>query len=142
MSVWSATKAKRVYAALLRAGWTLKKQVGSHRKLQRSGLPNFTFVFTITKKWDRRLLRRSGKRQVSGRRIFEDDSPLIGWRVRNGLTSFVVGYATAMRLGLACLYLLTATQVFAQAASLSESNEIRIGHMLAEKFIKLRGLFR
>jgi predicted RNA binding protein YcfA (HicA-like mRNA interferase family) len=26
-------------------GWTLKKQVGSHRKLQRSGWPNFTFFF-------------------------------------------------------------------------------------------------
>jgi hypothetical protein len=27
VSVWRATKAKRVYAALLRLGWTLKKQV-------------------------------------------------------------------------------------------------------------------
>ena len=45
MSVWSATKAKRVYAALLRKGWTLKKQVGSHRKLQRPGSPNYTFCF-------------------------------------------------------------------------------------------------
>ena len=45
MSVWRATKAKRVYAALLRIGWTLNKQVGSHRKLQRAGWPNFTFCF-------------------------------------------------------------------------------------------------
>ena len=45
MSVWRATKAKRVYAALLRLGWTLKKQVGSHRKLQRPGWSNFTFCF-------------------------------------------------------------------------------------------------
>ena len=45
MSVWRATKAKRVYAALIRIGWTLKKQVGSHRKLQRPGWPNFTFSF-------------------------------------------------------------------------------------------------
>jgi predicted RNA binding protein YcfA (HicA-like mRNA interferase family) len=45
VSTWRATKAKRVYAALLRLGWTLKKQVGSHRKLQRSGRPNFTFSF-------------------------------------------------------------------------------------------------
>jgi predicted RNA binding protein YcfA (HicA-like mRNA interferase family) len=42
MSLWRATKAKRVYAALLRLGWTLKKQVGSHRKLE---WPNFTFSF-------------------------------------------------------------------------------------------------
>ena len=26
MSVWHAAKAKRVYAALMRLGWTLKKQ--------------------------------------------------------------------------------------------------------------------
>jgi predicted RNA binding protein YcfA (HicA-like mRNA interferase family) len=45
VSVWHATKAKRVYAALLRVGWTLKKQVGSHRKLERSGWLNFTFSF-------------------------------------------------------------------------------------------------
>ena len=45
MSYWRATKAKRVYAALMRTGWTLKKQVGSHRRLQRAGWPNFTFSF-------------------------------------------------------------------------------------------------
>jgi predicted RNA binding protein YcfA (HicA-like mRNA interferase family) len=45
VSVWPATKAKRVYAALLRLGWTLKKQVGSHRKLERPGWPSFTFCF-------------------------------------------------------------------------------------------------
>jgi len=35
MSTLGATKAKRVCAALLRLGWPLKKQAGSHRKLQR-----------------------------------------------------------------------------------------------------------
>ncbi|MBI3683893.1 MAG: type II toxin-antitoxin system HicA family toxin [Acidobacteria bacterium] len=45
MSYWPATKAKRVYAALLRIGWTFKKQVGSHRRLRRAGWPNFTFSF-------------------------------------------------------------------------------------------------
>lgn len=45
MSFWRATKARRVYAALLRKGWSLKKQVGSHRKLERAGWPNFTFSF-------------------------------------------------------------------------------------------------
>jgi predicted RNA binding protein YcfA (HicA-like mRNA interferase family) len=44
VSVWRATKAKRAYAALLRLRW-LKKQVGSHRKLQRPGWSNFTFCF-------------------------------------------------------------------------------------------------
>jgi len=45
VSAWRSTKAKRVYAALMRIGWNLKKQVGSHRRLQRSGWPNFTFAF-------------------------------------------------------------------------------------------------
>jgi predicted RNA binding protein YcfA (HicA-like mRNA interferase family) len=45
VSVWRAAKARRVYAALLRNGWSLKKQVGSHRKLERAGWPNFTFSF-------------------------------------------------------------------------------------------------
>ena len=34
-----------MYAALVRNGWSLKKQVGSHRKLGRAGSLNFTFVF-------------------------------------------------------------------------------------------------
>lgn len=45
MSSWRATKAKRIYAALLRIGWTLKRQVGPLRKLQRTGWPNYTFAF-------------------------------------------------------------------------------------------------
>jgi len=45
MSRWPATKARRVYAALLRMGWVLKKQVGSHRRLVRPGWPPFTFCF-------------------------------------------------------------------------------------------------
>jgi len=43
MSTWRATKARRVYAALLRLEWEFRKQVGSHRKLCRPGWPNFTF---------------------------------------------------------------------------------------------------
>jgi predicted RNA binding protein YcfA (HicA-like mRNA interferase family) len=34
-----------VFAAPLRLGWTLKKQVESHRKLQKAGCRNFTFCF-------------------------------------------------------------------------------------------------
>ena len=45
MSIWRATKARRVYAALIRLGWSLKKQVGTRRRLERPGWPNFTFAF-------------------------------------------------------------------------------------------------
>jgi predicted RNA binding protein YcfA (HicA-like mRNA interferase family) len=37
MSRWPAAKAQRVLAALLRIGWTIKRQSGSHCTLQRTG---------------------------------------------------------------------------------------------------------
>jgi predicted RNA binding protein YcfA (HicA-like mRNA interferase family) len=45
MSVWRATKAKRVLAALERIGWRTKRQVGSHKRLTRKGWPDYTFAF-------------------------------------------------------------------------------------------------
>ena len=41
MSRWPAAKAQRVLAALLRIGWTVKRQSGS---LQRPGWPGFVFA--------------------------------------------------------------------------------------------------
>jgi len=39
MSQWSSVKAKRVCAALLNIGWTIKRESGgSHRVLAREGL--------------------------------------------------------------------------------------------------------
>lgn len=45
MSVWSATKASRVLAALKRIGWTVQRQTGSHRRLTREGWAPYTFAF-------------------------------------------------------------------------------------------------
>jgi predicted RNA binding protein YcfA (HicA-like mRNA interferase family) len=45
MSQWPSVKAKRLLAALLRLGWQLKRQTGSHRTLARSGWPDFVFAF-------------------------------------------------------------------------------------------------
>ena len=45
MSQWPSTKAKRVLSALLRLGWTIKRQSGSHRTLAREGWPDFVFAF-------------------------------------------------------------------------------------------------
>lgn len=61
MSIWRATKARRVYAALIRLGWSLKKQVGSHRRLQRPGWPNFTFAFHESEEIGPAALARIGK---------------------------------------------------------------------------------
>jgi predicted RNA binding protein YcfA (HicA-like mRNA interferase family) len=45
MSQWPAVKAQRLLAALLRQGWTIKRQTGSHRILQRAGSPDYVFAF-------------------------------------------------------------------------------------------------
>ncbi len=38
-------KAARVLAALLRIGWTIKRQSGSHRTLSRAGWTDYVFAF-------------------------------------------------------------------------------------------------
>lgn len=45
MSSWPATKARRVLAALLRIGWRVKRESGTHRTLERQGWPDFVFAF-------------------------------------------------------------------------------------------------
>ncbi|MBI3743819.1 MAG: type II toxin-antitoxin system HicA family toxin [Chloroflexi bacterium] len=42
---WSSSKAGRVLAALLRNGWTIKRQTGSHRVLSKPGQPDYVFAF-------------------------------------------------------------------------------------------------
>jgi HicA toxin of bacterial toxin-antitoxin, len=46
MSCFAAAKARRVLAALLRIGWAVKRQSGSHRTLSRSGWPDVAFAFS------------------------------------------------------------------------------------------------
>ncbi len=46
MSDWPSTRARRVLAALLRIGWTIKRQAGtSHKVLARRGWPDYVFAF-------------------------------------------------------------------------------------------------
>jgi len=45
LSNWPSTKARRVLAALLKIGWQLKRQSGSHRTLSRAGWDDFVFAF-------------------------------------------------------------------------------------------------
>jgi len=42
---WKSVKARRVLATLLHIGWSIKRQSGSHRTLQREGWPNYVFAF-------------------------------------------------------------------------------------------------
>ncbi len=61
MSRWPAAKASRVLAALLRIGWTIKRQSGSHRTLQRPGRPDFVFAFHDGDEIGPRMLARIAK---------------------------------------------------------------------------------
>jgi predicted RNA binding protein YcfA (HicA-like mRNA interferase family) len=51
-----------VLAALLRIGWTLKRQSGSHRTLSRDGWPDFVFTFHDGEEIGPRMLARIAKR--------------------------------------------------------------------------------
>ena len=61
MSRWPAAKAQRVLAALLRLGWTVKRQTGSHRVLQRAGWPDYVFAFHDGDEVGPRMLARIAK---------------------------------------------------------------------------------
>ena len=61
MSQWPAAKARRVLAALLRIGWTLKRETGSHRTLARPGFPDYVFAFHDTEEIGPRMLARIAK---------------------------------------------------------------------------------
>jgi len=61
MSQWPAAKAKRVLAALLRIGWNIKRQSGSHRTLSRSGWPDVSFAFHDDVEIGPRMLVRIAK---------------------------------------------------------------------------------
>ncbi|WP_337287992.1 type II toxin-antitoxin system HicA family toxin [Candidatus Methylomirabilis sp.] len=62
MSQWPSTKARLVLTALLRIGWTIKRQFGtSHRVLSRSGWSDFTFAFHDREEIGPRMLVRIAK---------------------------------------------------------------------------------
>jgi len=62
---WPSSKAGRVLAALLRCGWTIKRESGgSHRVLARDGWQDFVFAFhdgdEIGPKMMARIAKRTG----------------------------------------------------------------------------------
>jgi predicted RNA binding protein YcfA (HicA-like mRNA interferase family) len=62
MSVWPSSKAQRVLAALIRIGWTLKRQSGSHKTLSRPGWPDVVFAFHDGEEIGPKMLTRIAKR--------------------------------------------------------------------------------
>ena len=62
MSEWPSARPRRVLAALLRIGWTVKRQSGSHRTLSRAGWSDFVFAFHEDEEIGPRMLARIAKR--------------------------------------------------------------------------------
>ena len=61
MSTWPSVKAPRVLAALLRIGWVVKRQAGSHKTLARPGWPDMVFAFHDKEEIGPRMLARLAK---------------------------------------------------------------------------------
>jgi predicted RNA binding protein YcfA (HicA-like mRNA interferase family) len=61
MSSWGAAKATQVLASLLRLGWTIKRQSGSHKTLARLGWPDFVFAFHDGEEIGPKMLARIAK---------------------------------------------------------------------------------
>lgn len=62
MTAWPSTRARQVLAALLRIGWIVKRQTGSHRVLARPDWPNIIFAFHDDEGIGPRMLARIAKR--------------------------------------------------------------------------------
>ena len=58
---WRAVKATRILTALLRIGWQIKRQRGSHRILGKAGWPDYTFAFHEREEIGPRMLARIAK---------------------------------------------------------------------------------
>ena len=61
MSQWPSVKAKRLLAALLRTGWSIKRQSGSHKTLARPDWPDVVFAFHDSDEVGPRMLARIAK---------------------------------------------------------------------------------
>ena len=62
MSLWRSSRARQVLAALLRIGWSIKRQSGSHHVLARDGWPDFVFAFHDREEVGPKMLARIAKR--------------------------------------------------------------------------------
>ena len=62
MTIWPSTRARLVLAALLRIGWRIKRQSGSHRTLAREGWADFVYAFHDAEEIGPRMLARIARR--------------------------------------------------------------------------------
>lgn len=60
---WRSVRAGQLLAALLRIGWSIKRETGgSHRVLQRTGWRDFVFAFHASEEIGPKMLARVAKR--------------------------------------------------------------------------------
>ena len=61
MNQWRSIKANRLLAALLKIGWSVKRQTGSHKTLEKSGYPDYVFAFHDNEEIGPKMLARMAK---------------------------------------------------------------------------------
>jgi predicted RNA binding protein YcfA (HicA-like mRNA interferase family) len=61
VSHWPSIRARVLLQALLRIGWQIKRQSGSHRTLSRDGYPDYVFAFHDGEEIGPRMLARVAK---------------------------------------------------------------------------------
>ena len=61
MSQWHSIKATRLLSALLKLGWVIKRQTGSHKVLARNGWADAVFAFHDNEEIGPRMLARIAK---------------------------------------------------------------------------------
>jgi predicted RNA binding protein YcfA (HicA-like mRNA interferase family) len=62
MTEFGSAKARRVLKALEQAGWSVKRQTGSHKTLARQDWPDFVFAFHDGDEIGPKMLARIAKR--------------------------------------------------------------------------------
>ena len=62
MSKWGAVKAGHVLVALLRIGWHVAAEEGSHKRLERTGWTFYTFAFHAKEEIGPKMLARIAKK--------------------------------------------------------------------------------
>ncbi|MFI5386065.1 MAG: type II toxin-antitoxin system HicA family toxin [Fimbriimonadales bacterium] len=61
MSRWPSAKGAQVLKALVRIGWTIKRQRSSHKTLSRPGWPDVVFAFADSEEIGPKMLARIAK---------------------------------------------------------------------------------
>ncbi|MEP6484548.1 MAG: type II toxin-antitoxin system HicA family toxin [Rudaea sp.] len=61
MSRWPSVRARTLLRALLRIGWRIKRQTGSHRVMARDGYADYVFAFHDGEEIGTRMLAQVAK---------------------------------------------------------------------------------